>query len=137
MKQRILIIMIMIMVLAAVPARAQEKDALTVAGEYLGFHYALEEFNETFCGPIGGGPYGSDPAVEFLQKYLTPEEMTELHKYIDQNYDKDHAYFRGILNDNFRKRRDTSATLDDVCAEFEPIYRKLFDEAEEQVRTLR
>lgn len=118
-------------------AHAQDVDPLTVAGEYLGFHYALEEFDKTFCGPIQGGPYGSEPASTFLANYLSDAHMAELKTYIEEKIHADHEYFRGILNDNFRKRRGTDATLDEVCAEFEPIYRKMFKEAEAVVRNLK
>lgn len=119
-------------------AQAQEEpDPLTLAGEVLGFYYAMEEFDKGFCGPLDSGPFGADPAIAFLVDYMTEAEMAELHDYIDQNSDKDHAYFRGILTDNFRKRRGTNATLDDVCAEFEPIYMGLYNEAKDALRNYR
>lgn len=119
-------------------AQAQEQDdPLTLAGEVLGFYYAMEEFDKGFCGPLDSGPYGGDPAVAFIADYLTDDEMADLHEYIQENTEKDHAYFRGILTDNFRKRRGTDATLDDVCEEFEPIYMRLHNEAKDALRNYR
>lgn len=132
-----LLVAALVTIATVVPAaRAQDKpDIYTLSGELLGFYYALDEYDKGMCGPLDSGPYGTEPALAFLKKYTTADELAEVRKHVRDNEAKDRAYFRDILAKNFRKRMNS--TIKAACNEFTPIYLNLLKEAQDAVTNFR